>query len=163
MATVESFFTERGFAVALWNNVVLVDTSIAIDVMRTRRLRSAYSKLLQTYPRTVGLSVLHAGTPISSSEARSESARLFADLGDKLAHVAVVSEDTGVFAVLLRTVVRSFSALSHSRISLHGDIESALLQVLPFVISDAQPRSMHQELVQAMATTRNHAAQSGAG
>jgi hypothetical protein len=163
MATVESFFTERGFAVALWNNVLLVDTRVAVDVVRTRRLRSAYLKLLQTYPRAVGLSVLQAGTPISGSEARSESARLFAELGDKLAHVAVVSEDTGVFASLLRTVVRSFSALSHSRVSLHGDIESALPQVLPFVISDAQPRSVHQELVQAMATTRKLAAQSCAG
>src|SRR3954447_2520945 len=61
-----------------YRNVVLVDVLGAIEVSHVRACGRAYGKVLAAYPGGIAvLTRVRAGTPVTSSEVRSESGRLF--------------------------------------------------------------------------------------
>jgi hypothetical protein len=137
----QRFFIDAGIAIAFWNNVVLIDASREIGLARLRKLAEAYKTLLARYPHIVALCVLRPGTPVSSPETRVEAANLQRTLGTALAHIALVTEDVGVIAQLLRTMIRGHSRLTrNAQLSIDEDVDAALQRILPQILADDIPR-----------------------
>jgi hypothetical protein len=151
----QTFHADDRIYIAFWNNVVILDVGGDMDVACMRKVGLAYRALLTSYPRgIVALALIRPETPVAAAEARSESARFMRELGDSLMHVAMVIEDRGVIAQMLRSVVRGINVLARtSRISLSGTLEEATLALAPMVIG-ATRSQVPSELTAAVDAVR---------
>jgi hypothetical protein len=146
---VQAFYSDDALTTAFWQNLVISVVRGDMSVPRMQRLGEAYGRLLREHPSGIAVvGVLEAGTPIASSEARKESARMLNQFGGKVLHVAFAVETQGVTGMMLRSVVRGLNVLMKgTRMSLHDSVEAAMRQTLPFVQAPASsPEAQSREL-----------------
>lgn len=157
MATVQTFHSDDAMAIAFWKNVVITHVRGDMNVARMIRLGEAYAALLKEQPRGIAaLGILEAGTPVASSEARQESARVLDELGGKVLHVAFAIETQGVTGMMLRSVVRGLNVLmKRTRMSLHNTVEAAAQHTLSFVPAPGtNPEAHKRELLRFIEALR---------
>lgn len=152
----QPYYTDELCTMALWHNVVVVDTIGEIDAPRMSRIFDAYAQLLaRPLPHVVGLCIMRPGAPVSSSEARAEATRRTKELGTALAHVALVTEDATMGGQLLRAAVRGYNMLTrNTRVSLYGSVADAMQMLVPLVIANVPATQMADELDRAVAAVR---------
>jgi hypothetical protein len=109
------FYSDGVLELAFWRNVALVDVAGDLTKPRMATLGSAYRALASTHPDgIVAFVMLRPGVPVSSPDARAEGNRSIKDLGEALLVLAVVVEDSGVFAQVMRTVIRGINLLTRT-------------------------------------------------
>ncbi|HEX4353987.1 MAG TPA: hypothetical protein VHZ95_13755 [Polyangiales bacterium] len=142
--------------IGFWQNVAIIDVGADMEVSHMKLVGSSYRTLLDHYPRGIAaLVMIRAGTPVSSAEARAEGARFTKDLGDLLLHVAMVIEERGVIAQMLRSVVRGVNVLvRQTRLSLFDNIEEAMVATLPMIVPATTRANLQTELRSTVATAR---------
>lgn len=141
--------------IAFWNNVAIVEIAADADVACMRSIGEAYRGLRDTYLGTgagiAALVIIRAGVPVASADARAEAALFMRELGEALVHTAMVLEERGVLAQLLRSVVRGMNVLVRTaRISLAEDIAEAAENIAPHValrLPDSEQRAALLEVV----------------
>lgn len=148
MSGLESIHNDSTLFIGFWQNVAILDIGADVDLPHMQLVGSAYRTLLEKYPSGIAaLVVIRAGTPVASAEARAESARFTKELGDQLLHVAMVIEEHGVIAQMLRSVVRGLNALvRQTRLSLFDDVQEAMRAMLPVIIPATDRSGLPNEL-----------------
>lgn len=155
MAFPELFFCDQGCRIELWRNVAIVDVADEMNVARVRQLAEAYRTLLGSYTQVAGMCVMRPAAPTSAPEGREEAAELLRSLGPKLAHCALVYEAEGVFAQLLRTVVRGFNVITRNKVlTLHANIAEGTQALARHVLGCSTLDQARNELRDALAITR---------
>jgi hypothetical protein len=144
--------------VAFWQNVVIAKIEGHVDAQGVRGMVDSYGKLYETYPRgIVGLTVLSTSLKVGSSDTNAEAKRGMLELRGKLLHVAIVIEEKGILASLLRAVIRTLNSVTrHSLLSLAADLDEAVRAVAPHVeVRDARSKQqIASELLEAVAAMR---------
>jgi hypothetical protein len=156
MSPVTNYYADTTFCIAFWQNVVIVDVGADIDVQHMKTLESSYRALLRSYPAGIAvLAILRAETPVASSGARNEAARFTKELGELLLKVAMVIEDRGILAQMLRSVIRGINVLvRQTRLVLFDSVEEALRTIAPLAIPATTRLNVDKELRAAVACVR---------
>jgi hypothetical protein len=155
MTVPRTYFSDEMCCIAFWNNVVFVDIDGEMSAPRMRTLAQGYRELLTIYPRIVALCVMRPGTPVSGSEARAESTRFMKELGSSIAHVAMVIESQGIVAQMLRSVIRGINTITRSSsLSIAQNVDEAIRNIVPLVISTSPRNKVTAEVTAALATVR---------
>lgn len=156
MAASKTFCANDRFAIAFWNNVVLLDVRGEIDVPGVTRFRAAYSELASQYPNgIVTFTVLERTAPVIAGEARAESLRIIKEFESKIVHNSIFIDAQGVLSLMMRVTIRGFSGvLRNMRISVHERLDDAAAKTVPFVSADAAPRQLTDELIEAASQVR---------
>jgi hypothetical protein len=80
-----------------------------------QRLGRAYQTLLEKYPEgIVSCAFLRPEVPVSSAQARAESARFMRELGNSLLRVAMVSEHRGMLVQVITTIIRGINVVARN-------------------------------------------------
>jgi hypothetical protein len=154
---ISNYYTDNHFCIAFWHNVAIIDVADELDAPRMLTLEAAYRALLEVYPRGIAaLALIRAGTPVSGAAARAEGARFTKELGDLVLQVAMVIEDRGIGAQMLRAVVRGINVLVRQpRLQLFDDVDAAVAVTARHVASPSLDAvSVAAELRAAVATLR---------
>ncbi|NUP04898.1 MAG: hypothetical protein HOW73_02430 [Polyangiaceae bacterium] len=149
------FFMDDAVCISLWRNVVVTDTAGLLDVNHMKTFEKAFRTVLLTHKEAVGLALLRPGTPVSSSEARAESARFIKDLGPSLVRVAMVIEDKGILATMMRSVIRGLNVvMRNSTLIILANQTEAIRSLLPNIGNVTDPAAAEKEFAQALAEMR---------
>ncbi|NUP11368.1 MAG: hypothetical protein HOW73_35425 [Polyangiaceae bacterium] len=141
--------------VSLWRNVVITDTAGAIGVGEVKTMEKAFRTLLLTNRQIAGLALLRAGTPVASTDARAETTRFIKDLGAALTLNALVIEDKGVMATMMRSVIRGLNVvMRNSTLVVHGDAKEAVRALVPHLANNTDAVASERELLAALADMR---------
>jgi hypothetical protein len=155
---INTYYTDSHVCIAFWQNVAIVDIAAELDAPRMLTLEAAYRRLLEVYPRGIAaLALIRAGTPVSGPAARAEGARFTKELGDQVLQVAMVIEERGIGAQMLRAVVRGVNVLvRQTRLQLFDGVDDAVAGTARHVASPAlSPADVAAELRAAVAAVRN--------
>jgi len=144
--------------IAFWHNAVITSVQGHVDADGVRGISAAYQKLHEAYPDgVVGITVLQMSLNVGTTDTNAEAKRAMRELSTKILHVAIVIENQGVLAQLLRAVIRTLNSVAGStRLSIANDLKDAARVVAPHIkLSDASSqKKIQQELVEAMETLR---------
>jgi hypothetical protein len=144
--------------IAFWHNAVITNVQGHVDAEGVRGICSAYHKLYETYPDgIVGITVLRTSLKIGTTDTNAEAKRAISELRKKLLHVAIVIENEGVLAQLLRAVIRTLNNVARStRLSIANDLEDAARAIAPHIkLSDSSSRQrIQQDLLEVVETLR---------
>lgn len=149
-------FSDEVHCVAYWMNATIIDIGGDLEPTHIRGLGEAYATLRQSYPKgIVAIVIVQPDTPVSGADARAEGARMIKELGDGLLQMAVVIEERGVFAPLMRSVVRGINVfLRNSRLTLTDTVQDAVRDVSKHIELAMPKAAVEQELLAAIATVR---------
>jgi hypothetical protein len=155
---VHTHYTDDHVCIAFWHNIVIIDVVDELDAPRMLTLEAAYHTLLEVYPLGIAaLVVIRVGTPVSSAGARAEGARFTRELGDLILQVAMVIEERGIGAQMLRAVVRGINVLVRQpRLQLFDAVEDAVRATARYIASPLPGVDVTAELRVAVAAV--HAA-----
>jgi hypothetical protein len=144
--------------IAVWHNVVVTDIQGDVDAADVRGIVGAYDKLLETHPAgIVGITVLRASLKVGTRETHAEAKRAMERLRTKIIHVAIVIENQGLLAPLLRTIIRTLNSIARSsRLSIATDLEAATRAVAPHAIGTdvGSTQQVQRDLLEVIATVR---------
>jgi len=157
--------SDQVFRIAYWHNAAIVDVGGDMDVLHMKRLGRAYRDLLKDHPEgIVSCSVMRPDVPISSADARDESARVLKELGDSLLRVAMVPEHQGVVAQVISTVIRGINIVARNpKLVLFRTLEDATKSLAPLVKRQAPVADTAVELLAAVNAVRQDYDPRGAG
>jgi hypothetical protein len=143
-----AFHQEPSVAISFWRNLAIVDVRADLSVEAMRAIDRSYRALIQTYPAgIVALAIVRPGVPVSSSESRSEGARLTKALGDAVQRIVFVIEDNGVFAQAMRSVIRGLNVIMrNAKMTAYGSLEEATQAVLPLIARTGDDADLPGEL-----------------
>lgn len=135
MTQLKQVHRDETLCITTWCNVVIMDVGGAMDAVRMRTMLDAYRTLIASYPKgVVALTLLRPHTPLGSPESRKESARITHELGDAVKCSAIVIEDSGVVAQMMRTVTRAIAVLSrNTRWTIAKDLDEAVQTLAPYI------------------------------
>lgn len=144
------------YRLAHWQNVVIVDVAGDVDVGRMKQLGQAHRDLVAQFPAgIVTCAIIREQTPVASREARDESAKFIRELGDAIIQQAMVVEQQGVMAQIMRTVVRGLNVLTrNTKMVLYGSVDEAVASVSRHVARPRAKANMEAELRAAIAAVR---------
>jgi hypothetical protein len=147
-----TFHQEPSLAISFWRNLAVVDVRGDLTVEAMRTIDRSYRTLLPTYPAgIVAMAIVRPGVPVSSSEARSEGARLTKALGESLLRIVFVIEDNGVFAQAMRSVIRGLNVIMrNAKMTAYESVEEATQAVLPLIARAADDVDLRGELRRAL-------------
>ncbi len=153
----EVIHSDGVFCLAYWHNAVIVDVRGDVDLAHMQRLGRAYHALLEKYPAgIVCCAFLRAEVPVSSSDARAESARFMRELGDSLLRVAMVSEHRGVLVQVITTVIRGINVVARNpKLVLLQSAQEAARSVAPLLQSKTGERETSETLIAAIERIRS--------
>ena len=143
------FHADNVYCITFWQNVAIVDARGMIGVPHVLTMEKAFRTLARRFADDgiVSCLVIQPGTPISPPDAIKEGARFIRDMGRSLVRAAVVIEDVGVVAQLLRTVVRGVNLINHDNKVLSMDhIAGAVDAIAPFIVPSSLVRDAHGAL-----------------
>lgn len=142
--------------IAFWHNAVITNVQGHVDAEGVRGISAAYHKLHEAYPDgIVGITVLRMSLKVGTMDTNAEAKRAMKELRTKLVHVAIVIENQGMLAQLLRAIIRSLNSVARSsRLSIAKDLEDAARSIEPYIKpTDASSRQqLQRELLQAIET-----------
>jgi hypothetical protein len=144
------------YRLATWQNVAITEFAGDVDALRMRRIARMHRELSIAYPNgTVTCTIVRAGVPIASQAARDEAAAFMKELGGSLLRSALVLEDTGIMAQVLRTVVRGLNVVTrNTKLVLCSRIDEAISSLSPLVVPPQPDADVRAELSAAVATVR---------
>jgi hypothetical protein len=133
------FYADSVLCITFWQNLAVVDARGLVDVEHMSTLERAYQALAQRFTGgIVSCVVVQPGTPVSPPDALKESARFMRNLGSAMTRIAVVIEDVGVAAQMLRTVVRGINVVTRdNKLVVLGDSRSAIDVLAPLIVPPA--------------------------
>ena len=142
---------------ATWQNVAITDVRGEMDVVRIQRLVRAVKALVAEFPNgIVTCAFIRENTPVGSKEARNEAAKFVKDLGDSCLRMALVIEERGIMAQVLRTVVRGMNVITrNTRLVLFNEPGEAVDALAPLVVSPRLGTDVAAELRAAIAAIRD--------
>jgi hypothetical protein len=148
----KAFHEEPSLGISFWRNLVVVDVRADLTVAGMRNIERGYRALLQSYPAgIVAIVIVRPGVPVSSSEARSEGARVTKAVGDALTRIVFVIEDDGVFAQAMRTVIRGLNVvMRNAKMTAYATIDDAGRAVLPHISRSGDEAEVSGELRRAL-------------
>lgn len=145
---------EPAFSIGTWNNVGITIVHGHMDPAGVRRLGESYDGLRESYPQGIAaITLLRSSLAVGSKETNAEAQRLMAKLRGDMLHIAVVIENHGIVAQLLRSVIRSLNSVGRgTRLSIATSIEEATRVIAPHVAtsSDSSAQQLQKELIQAI-------------
>lgn len=152
----EVVHSDNVFCLAYWHNAVIIDVCGDIDLAHMQRLGRAYQLLLEKYPEgIVCCAFLRADVPVSSKEARAESARFMRELGDSILRVAMVSEHRGVLVQVITTIIRGINVVARNpKLVLLQSVHEAARSVAPLLQSKTATRETADTLVAVIERVR---------
>jgi len=144
------------YRLAIWQNVSIADFAGDVDALRMRRIARAHRELATAYPNgIVACTILRAGVPIASQGARDEAVKSLKELGDLFLRSALIIEDTGIMAQVLRTVVRGLNVFTrNTKLVLCNHIDEASGSLSPLVVPPHPGSNVRAELAAAVAEVR---------
>lgn len=153
----EVVHSDNVFCLAYWHNAVIVDVRGDIDLPHMQRLGRAYQVLLEKYPEgIVCCAFLRAEVPVSSREARAESARFMRELGNSILRVAMVSEQRGVLVQMINTVIRGINVVARNpKLVLLQSTHEAARSIAPLLQSKTGARETPETLLAVIERVRS--------
>jgi hypothetical protein len=144
------------FRLATWQNVTLVEIAGNMDAPSMRRLFRAHIDLAAAYPEgIVSCTIVRPGVPVAAGDGRAEVVKSMKELGDSWLRSALVIEETGVMAQVLRTIVRGFNIVTrNTKLVMCDDIEEAVGSIAPLVVPPQSGANVRAELLAAVAEAR---------
>jgi hypothetical protein len=146
---------ERKYGVGVWHNVVIAIVQGDMDAAEVRRLGELYAKLSETYPKGIAaITLLRGSLSVGTKETNAEAQRMMGMLRGSMLHIAVVIENHGFVAQLLRSVIRTLNTVGRStRLSIATDAEEAVRVIAPHVVSpgSSSVQQLQKELLQTIA------------
>lgn len=143
--------------IAACGNVVVIDLRGTLGGQHVRTLGEIYGQLIEQHRRLVALCVARRGVPTASRDARKEGIQVARQFASHIAQVAIVFEDSGLVGELMRTLVRSFSAMSRQTpITVYDDLESAVRGIDALV--EGEPSTNKQALLGVLRSLRDDVA-----
>jgi hypothetical protein len=146
---------ERKYGVSVWRNVVIAIVHGDLDATEVRRLGESYAELSETYPNGIaGITLLRGSLSVGTKETNAEAQRVLGMLRGNMLHIAVVIENRGFVAQLLRSVIRTLNSVSRGkRLSIATDAEEAVRVIAPHVVSigSSSVQQLQKELLQTIA------------
>jgi hypothetical protein len=144
------------FRLATWQNVTIAIFAGDVDVNRMRRVARAHRELAATYPNgIVSCTIIKPGVPIAGQDTRDEAVTFMKELGDSLVRSALIIEDTGIMAQVIRTIVRGFNVIRrNTKLVLCTEIDEAIGSLAPLVVPTQPNANVRAELAAAVAEAR---------
>ena len=145
------------YRLALWQNVAITDVAGDMDVARMQLLGRTYRELAAAHPRgIVTCAIIRAGVPVSSKEARDEAAKFITDLGSSILRMAMLIEDKGVMAQVLRTIIRGINVVTrNTKLVIYNDLEEVTRSLSTLIVPPHSGADVRSELTAAIATVRS--------
>jgi hypothetical protein len=146
---------ERKYGVGVWHNVVITIIHGDMDAAEVRHLGELYAKVSETYPKGIAaITLLRGSLSVGTKETNAEAQRMMGMLRGTMLHIAVVIENRGFVAQLLRSVIRTLNTVGRgTRLSIAADAEEAVRVIAPHVVSPGSSVQQRQkELLQTIAT-----------
>lgn len=144
------------YRVGLWHNVVLAIIEGDMDAADVRSLGELYDALLRNFPKGIAaITVLRGHLTVGSKETNAEAQRVLTRLRSNMLHVAIVIENRGFVAQLLRSVIRTLNGVTRgTRLSIATDIHEAVRVIIPHVATtgSSSMQQLQKELMQAIET-----------
>lgn len=142
--------------VAVWQNVAITDVAGDMDVAHMKLLGKTYRELTGSFPEGIlTCAIIRPGVPVSSSEVREEAARFITELGPSILRMAMLIEDKGVMAQVLRTIIRGLNVVTrNTKLVLYNNIDEAVRALAPMTALTSPGADMRGELATAIATVR---------
>ena len=149
--------SDATFCLALWQNVAITDVAGDMDVAHMKQLGKTYRELVTSFPLgIVTCAIIRAGVPVSSSAARDEAAKFITDLGPSVLRMAMLIEERGVMAQVLRTIVRGINVVTrNTKLVLFNELDEAIRSLAPLVVPPTSGADVRSELAAAVASVRN--------
>ena len=145
---------EPMYRLGLWHNVALAIIQGDMDAACVRTLGESYESLFKTYPKGIAaITLLRGNLTVGSRETNAEAQRVLAKLRGSMLHVAIVIENHGFVAQLLRSVIRTLNGVSRgTRLSIATDIHEAVRVIIPHVVTpgSSSMQQLEKELLQAI-------------
>lgn len=153
----EVVHSDRVFCLAYWHNVVIVDVRGDMDLAHMQQLGRAYQALVERYPDgIVCCAFLRAEVPVSSKEARAESARFMRELGNSILRVAMVSEHRGVLVQAITAIIRGINVVARNpKLVLLQSSQEAARSVAPLLQSKTAARETTESLIAVIERVRS--------
>lgn len=144
------------YRLATWQNVTIAVFAGDVDTVRIMRIARAHRELAIEYPKgIVAFTIVRPGVPIASQGARDEAAKFIKELGGVLQRSALVLEDTGIMAQVLRTVVRGINIVTRNpKLVLCTELDDAIRSLTPLVAPPQPGSDVRAELAAAVAKVR---------
>jgi hypothetical protein len=144
------------YRAGIWQNVTIADVAGNVDAMRMRKIARMHVDLAKDYPGgIVSCTIIRAGVPIGSGESREVAEQFLKQLADVLKRSALVMEETGIMAQVLRTFVRGLNILTRkTNLVLCSDIGEAVSSLAPFVVPPQPSSNVSLELAAAVTEVR---------
>ena len=144
------------YRLAVWQNMTIAEFAGDVDALRMRRVGRAHRELAASYPDgTVSCTIVRQGVPVASEEARDEAVQFMKELGDSLRRSALIIEDTGIMAQVLRTVVRGFNVITrNTKLVLCANLDEVVNALSPLVVPVQEGGNVRAELAAAVTAAR---------
>ena len=141
------------YRLATWQNASIGVFARDVDALRMRRIARAHTELSVAFPNgIVACTIVRPGVPVASQGARDEAAKFLKELGPSLLRSALVIEDTGIMAQVLRTFVRGLNIITrNTQLVLCRDIDEAIDSLAPLIVSPQPTAHVRAELAGAVA------------
>lgn len=124
---------------------------------RMKQLGRVYRELAATFPRgIVTCAIIRAGVPVSSGEARDEAAKFINELGSSILRMAMLIEEKGAMALVMRTIIRGINVVTrNTKLVLYDDLEEATRSLTPLIVPPSIHGDVRSELAAAIASVRS--------
>jgi hypothetical protein len=142
---------------ATWQNVTIADIAGDMDPLRMAKIARMHMDLAKAFPGgIVSCTIIRPGVPVGSSESREVAAQFLKELGDGLKRSALIMEETGLMAQVLRTFVRGLNIVTrNTKLVLCKNIDEAVGSLSSFIVPTQPGSNVGAELAAAVAQVRS--------
>jgi hypothetical protein len=139
----ELVYADHSVGIAHWHNIQIIYIGGGLNVDHVTLMERYHRELAARRSSYVlSITIVSAKIPMASPEVRRRSSDSFVNLAATLKHSVVVLEGDGVWASVMRTMLRSINTLARraQTMSIFSTVEGALDDLLPLVqTGDGRP------------------------
>jgi hypothetical protein len=135
MIQLRRFYKDESLCVSLWHNVLIMDVAGQLDLQGMRALLDGCRTLKSSYPSgIISFVMIREGTPLRSAESRKQTSGLTKELAEAILCSAIIIEDRGLLAQLIRGLVRATAVMiRNTRWTLAKDVDEGVRLLVPHV------------------------------
>jgi hypothetical protein len=145
------FYADDVLQVAFWRNVAVVGIGGELSDAQMQVAARGYRTLRVAHPRGILIfCIVKAGVPVASPELRAETVRVMKELGESLLSFVIVFDDNGVFAQVMRSVIRGLNVMSRrATMAAFASVDEGIAAASPLVSGSKHDGDLAGELRRA--------------